>query len=42
MIAFCRTLLLSSDYRAQFRGGQELLTGDDLAMTKFNLAGMNE
>ena len=38
----CRTLLLSSDHRMIVRGGQDLLSGDDSAMQKFNLAGMNE
>ena len=38
----CRTLLLSSDQRMNFRGAAELLSGDDKAMQANNLAGINE
>ena len=38
----CRTLLLSSDQRMNFRGAAELLSGDDKAMQANNLAGLNE
>ena len=41
-LSLCRTLLLSSDQRMNFRGAAELLSGDDKAMQANNLAGLNE